>query len=124
VPADLERELAERRDEVQALAERLALARGRLSNTVARNREIRALRKATTAKRPAWVDSDDALADARRAATEMDDHRAALALLADRRARAVRRAMGGGLSCSDVARSLGVTRQAISKLLRAFPAEK
>jgi hypothetical protein len=47
----------------------------------------------------------------------MDSHRGALALLADRRADAVRRAMAGGLSRSDVARSLGVTRQAITKLL-------
>jgi hypothetical protein len=175
VTADLQRQLASRRAEVEALTERLAVARGRLSATMARNREIRArtthprsdsfqeairtrdvigqakgilmagglseeeafdaLRRAsqrahrkltaiaeefvhkTTADSPAWVDGDDALADARRAAAEMDDHRGALALLADRRADAVRRAMAGGLSRSDVARSLGVTRQAITKLL-------
>jgi DNA-binding NarL/FixJ family response regulator len=175
VTADLERQLATRRAEVEALTERLVMARGRLSATMARNREIRAhtthprtdslqeairsrdvigqakgilmagglseeeafnvLRRASqrahrklaviaeefvrrTAKTaPDWADGEDPLADARRAAAEMDGHRAALALLADQRAEAVRRALAGGLSRSDVARSLGVTRQAITKLL-------
>jgi hypothetical protein len=176
VTVDQERRLAARRAEVEALADRLAVARGRLRETLARNREIRAgtshpsidslqdvvrtrdvigqakgilmagglseeeafdlLRRAsqrahrklkliaeefvlqTTAAKPTpWVDGDDALADARRAAAEMDGHRAALALLADQRARAVQRALAGGLSRSDVARSLGVSRQAITKLL-------
>jgi hypothetical protein len=71
----------------------------------------------TTASSLSWTIGDDPLVDARRAAAEMENHRAALALLAEQRADAVRRAMANGLSRSDVARSLGVTRQAIAKLL-------
>lgn len=49
----------------------------------------------------------------------MDTHRAALARLAQERADAIREALAGGLSQADVARELGVTRQAVSKALRA-----
>jgi DNA-binding NarL/FixJ family response regulator len=101
------------------LTERLAVARARLSATVAQNRAIRA--RTSHARRHTLHIDDDPLVDARRAAAEMDNHRAALAALADQRAEAVRRAIAGGLSRSDVARSLGVTRQAITKLLTDRP---
>jgi transposase-like protein len=47
----------------------------------------------------------------------MDFHRAALARLGQERADAVRAAIDGGMSRSDVARALGVSPQAITKLL-------
>jgi plasmid maintenance system antidote protein VapI len=126
VTSRLERELADRRSEVQALAERLEATRRQLQKTVARNREIRAEatgpRRTTTQKRSAGFETDDPLADARRAAAAMEEHRTALADLADRRARAVHRALARGQSRSDVARSLGVSRQAITKLLAGRPA--
>lgn len=59
----------------------------------------------------------DPLTRARRAAAQMDTHRAALARLAQERADAVREAIAGGMSRSAIARELGVTPQAITKLL-------
>lgn len=61
--------------------------------------------------------SADPLIRARRAAAQMETHRAALARLADERAEAVRDALAAGMSRSAVARELGVTPQAITKLL-------
>lgn len=60
----------------------------------------------------------DPLTRARRAAARMDDHRAALARLADERVEAIREAIASGLSQADVARELGISRQAITKLLQ------
>lgn len=60
----------------------------------------------------------DPLTRARRAAARMDDHRAALARLASERAEAIREAIASGLSQADVARELGISRQAITKLLQ------
>lgn len=61
--------------------------------------------------------SADPLTRARNATAKMDTHRAALARLADERAEAVRDAIAAGMSRSAVARELGVTPQAITKLL-------
>jgi transposase-like protein len=47
----------------------------------------------------------------------MESHRAALARLAQERADAVREAVANGMSRSEVARQLGVSPQAITKLL-------
>jgi transposase-like protein len=47
----------------------------------------------------------------------MDSHRAALARLAQERADAVREAVAGGMKRSEVARQLGISPQAITKLL-------
>ena len=60
----------------------------------------------------------DHVARARRLAAEMDIHRAAMARLAQERADAVREAIAGGMSRSDIARALGVSPQAITKLLQ------
>jgi DNA invertase Pin-like site-specific DNA recombinase len=59
----------------------------------------------------------DPLTRARRAAAQMESHRAALARLAQERADAVREAVANGMSRSEVARQLGVSPQAITKLL-------
>lgn len=59
----------------------------------------------------------DPLTKARRAAAQMDTHRAALARLAQERADAVRDAITAGMSRSEIARQLGVSPQAITKLL-------
>jgi DNA invertase Pin-like site-specific DNA recombinase len=59
----------------------------------------------------------DPLTRARRAAAQMDSHRAALARLAQERADAVREAVAGGMKRSEVARQLGISPQAITKLL-------
>ena len=62
--------------------------------------------------------STDPITRARRAAARMDTHRAALARLSEERADAVKDALADGMSRSDVARALGVSPQAITKLLR------
>lgn len=49
---------------------------------------------------------------------DMDRHREAIAQLAEMRARAIREALTAGMSRSDVARELGVSPQAITKLLQ------
>lgn len=59
----------------------------------------------------------DPLTRARRAAAQMDTHRAALARLGQERADAIRDALAGGMSRSQIARELGVSPQAITKLL-------
>ena len=59
----------------------------------------------------------DPLTRARRAAAQMDTHRAALARLGQERADAIREALAAGMARSDVARALGVSPQAITKLL-------
>ena len=73
---------------------------------------------ARTAVKTPPVGREGSLEAARRAAAHMDWHRSALATLADQRAQAVRDALGLGMSRTDVARALGVTPQAITKLLR------
>jgi DNA-directed RNA polymerase specialized sigma24 family protein len=52
----------------------------------------------------------------------MDTHRAALARLADERAQAIRDALAGGMSQAEVAKALGITRQAVNQaLMRPSP---
>lgn len=48
----------------------------------------------------------------------MDDHRAALSRLADERAAAVRAALATGMSRSEVARELGISKQALALILK------
>lgn len=60
----------------------------------------------------------DALERARHAAAAMDTHRAAMARLAQERADAIREAIATGMSRSEVARALGVSPQAVTKLLQ------
>lgn len=60
----------------------------------------------------------DPIARARRAAARMDDHRAALSRLADERAAAVRAALATGMSRSEVARELGISKQALALILK------
>lgn len=60
----------------------------------------------------------DPLTRARRTAAQMDTHRAAMARLAQERAEAVREAIATGMSRAEVARALGISPQAITKLLQ------
>lgn len=60
----------------------------------------------------------DPLTRARRAAARMDSHRAAMARLGQERADAIREALATGMKRSEVARALGVSPQAITKLLQ------
>jgi DNA-directed RNA polymerase specialized sigma24 family protein len=109
-------ELALRTAETRALGELLAASRARLAENREQAKEIRArTRNLRIPRTPATA--EDPLIIARRAAMEMERHRIALARLADQRAAAVRLAIGRGLSRAEVARRLGVTPQAITKLL-------
>lgn len=66
--------------------------------------------------------SSDPIDRARRLAARMDTHRAALARLADERAQAIRDALAGGMSQAEVAKALGITRQAVNQaLMRPSP---
>ena len=59
----------------------------------------------------------DPLARARHAAAQMDTHRAALARLADERAHWIREAVMSGMRPAEVARALGISRQAVAQVL-------
>lgn len=107
----LQAELARRTAEARALADRLASSRARLAESRARARDLRAR---TAGVKP---DYGDPLLVARRATQQMELHRTALARLADERADAIQAALAAGLSRADVARGLGVTPQAITKVL-------
>lgn len=110
---ELEQELARRRSETAALTARLAEIRTKLESTRAQGMRLRTRRARTGGP------SEGPLILARRAAEAMDHHRAALGRLADERAAAVRAALGLGMSRSDVARALGISPQAITKLLKS-----
>lgn len=60
----------------------------------------------------------DPLARARRFHAKMDELRDSMATLADLRAEAVREALDSGMTRADVARQLGVTPQAVTKILQ------
>jgi DNA-binding NarL/FixJ family response regulator len=60
----------------------------------------------------------DPLAVARRCAARMDTHRAALSRLADKRADAVRDALASGMSRTQIASELGITKQAVALILK------
>lgn len=61
--------------------------------------------------------SADPLTRARRTAARMDTHRAALSRLADERAEAVRDAVASGMTRSQVAQALGISKQALAQIL-------
>jgi transcriptional regulator with XRE-family HTH domain len=47
----------------------------------------------------------------------MDTHRAALARLADERAETLREALAAGMTRSDIAKALGISKQAVAQIL-------
>jgi DNA-directed RNA polymerase specialized sigma24 family protein len=59
----------------------------------------------------------DPLERARLCIEDMEGHRQAIARLAEMRAEAIREALAEGMSRSEVARALGVSQAAITKLL-------
>jgi hypothetical protein len=62
--------------------------------------------------------AEDHLERARAASAAIETHRAAMGAARLRRAAAVRDALDAGMSRSQIARALGVTPQAITKLLK------
>jgi hypothetical protein len=87
------------------------------------NRRLREIAEELVAKATSpSTPGDEPLERARRASLAMDHHRGALAALATERAEAVMEALQTGMSRSEVARELGVTPQAVTKLMKRLPA--
>jgi CRP-like cAMP-binding protein len=82
------------------------------------NRKLRDVAAGLVAQQATADCLDAPLERARRASLAMEHHRAALATLAVERAEATHEAIAGGMSRAEVARDLGITRQAVAKLLK------